>query len=725
MSGVRDEEQLELGFERGKRVEFTYDEPEQQEEKQAETKYGQTPEPEQHRRRKGKAAAILIAAAFCAIPAGLAFWFFGKNIGGQDTPDGTYTADETQDADNIQNTDGAQHAVTLSEDYKVHLELLKSYLSQTYFNADMIELEESGEYRVGNTAIMIADLNSDGVRPEAIILTEYVSSMEELMSSQLNMDEAQELVIVYFDLKDQLQTCSVEISRRELPAQSLTLCLKEDDTAQLILYKQDLSKGTGCSQLYEYNPHGTARLLQLGEVSGKITSQLILTEDDEAVISYDLNGVYQVRETASGDNGYGSYEYERIYSYTVNEDLNTLVPMNFGRSIGVSTGENTAPVYYELEHMPWWNMRRPLLTVMPDYYMSETYLNIREREVLYGTEAHLIGGFSDTDMYMVETDYGDRGIILLSDLEDLDSCMVDIQGLPFFEVFALAAQEEPSEELYAYLDMHITAPGYYKIDEPCYVWIDLNGDGAEQRFWVNQGLGIGGQAGSETLIPFYIEHSDETVRYLTVTDLDPADHRMEIGISEFFMEEGADELSDRAFTCLYQSLDGKHLAQISETQWKDLHNNVWISDYYFTPFDLESGEANYEEGKVWLEFTGFPDYIVQAVYDGQNLRIEDETFAVLREPVQAVTALSGLIVQEENSLDGNAVIDLPQGTSVVVDGFMLKMDTTFDVFGGMDAFLYRLHLSTDQGAYYTGYMTRYAVREMLGLQEFAGIPYQE
>lgn len=714
MRDLKDDEQLELGFERGKRVEFTYDEPETQEEKEPEMKAERSEDTESHRRKGRKATVIvLIAAAFCAVLAGTFFWFYGKRVGGQETQDETQAADETHSADDV------QYAMTLSEDYAAHMKQLKSYLSREYSNASMMELVENGEYSLQYQKIFLADLDGDGAKPEAVFLTEYVTSMENLVSSTLPDSK---LMVVYFDLADQLQTCSIEVSQMGAPTQCLMLNMKEDHTAQIILYKQEIWGGADYSLLYEYNSDGTGSLRKCGEVPGRIASRLIWKENiEEYSICYDMDGIYQVREGISGNNGYEDYAYERVYSYALDEEFNTLVLVGLN-GMNVSW-EGEGLNYYSLEDAPWWNMRRPLLALMPANYMDEQYLLARQPEALYGTAAHLIGGFSGTDLYLIETDYGDRGVILLSDPNNLDACMVDMQGLPFFEVFALEEQETLSEELYAYLDMHITAPGYYKIDEPCYVWIDLNGDGMERRFLVNEHIDIGDQESYKTLIPFYMEHAEETVRYLTVTDLDPADHRMEIGISAFCTVSEGDGASEQVFTCLYQSLDGVHLVRISEPTASYLYAGASV--YYFAPFDPVSGEPTYAEGKVWLEFSSSPDYIVQAVYDGCNLRITDDTLAVLRAPVQTAVASLGLSVYKEASPYTGEAVELPKGTAVTVDGFMLKAYTEVSVFSSMDAFLYRVHLSTEQGAYYTDYMPLWVVRETLGLSDFVGVPYQE
>lgn len=743
MSDLRDDEQLELGFERGKRVEFIYDDPEVQEEKAPEIKEEQSADAKPHRRRRKATVIALVAAAFCAILAGVFFCFYGRHIGGLRTAEETLSAEETHHAESTQS------ALTLSEDYAAHLEALKQYLTQLYPFAGISEMKENGEYSLKDQTILVADLDGDGARPEAVILTERVTSAKDLLSSVVDADEGFELKIIFFDLADRIQTCSVTVPHEELPVQSLMLNLKEDNTAQLILYKQDALNGTDCSLLYEYNSSGlagtigdesyrdisdmpyvysscgSAILQKLGEVSGRLASYVITGKNGEGHICYDLDGVYQVRETVSGNNGYGDYAYERVYSYMLDGDLNTLMRMGLNGTVESYPEDETFLTYYELENTSWWHMRRPLLAVMPKSNMTEQELYARQQEVLYGTAAHMIGGFSGTDMYLVETDYGDRGVILLRDQNDLDACMIGMQGLPFFEVFALEEQETFSEELYAYLDMHITTPGYYKIDGPCYIWIDLNGDGLEHRFLVDEQIDIANQSGAETLIPFYVEHSGDTVRYLTVTDLDPADHRMEIGISEFFSDSEDGVPLNRAFTRLYQSLDGSHLVQIPEPQVHYLYSNGVELNYYFMPFDPLTGEANYEGGKVQLEFAASPDYIVWAVYDGQKLQIIDDTFAILREPVRTVTASSELRVYEETAPDMETGLALPAGTAVVVDGFMLKADTDITDIYSTNALLYKLHLSTDQGVYYTDYMALQVIRERLGLSGFTGVPHQE
>lgn len=724
MSDLRDDEQLELGFERGKRVEFIYDDPEVQEEKAPEMKEEQSADAKPHRRRRKATVIALVAAAFCAILAGVWLWFHERD----ETRNGLV---ETQETGAPQDTDSAQQALTLEADYAAHLESLKSYLSSKYPLADSMELEENGEYRLENELILIADLNGDGVRPEAIILTEYVVNREELLSSQSDADEACSMIILSFDLADQIQECSIGLHRTE-PTQCLMLSMKEDNTTQIILYKQELSAGTGYSLLFEYNPcgikgmneynvRGTDILQQIGEVPGKITSHRIVRENGEELVCYDLNGVYQVREAVSGNNGYEDYAYERVYSYMADRSSGTLQPVQMDGS-GASDPEGAAlPVYYELENAPWWNMRRPLLAVTPAGNMTEEDVSIRPREVLYGTAAHLIGGYEGTDMYLVETDYGDRGIILLSAPDDPDVCMVGLQGLPFLEVFALEEQGALSEELYAYLDLHITDPGYYKIDEPCYVWIDLNGDGAERRFLVDEQIGILDKESGEylvslDLIPFYIEHTDDTVRYLTVTDLDPTDHRMEIGVSAFFTAPGEDEVQSRAFTRLYQSLDGVRLLCVPEPVVSSRSRYL----FYFTPFDPVSGEANYGDGRVQLEYAPAPGYVIQAVYDGEALQIPDDTIAAFRENVQTTVMHGELPVHRDDVPDTEEDVCLPEGTEVTLDGFMLK---TSKERWNSELLLYRAHMIIGQDAYYTDYMTLEALQAFFG--DIVTVPYEE
>lgn len=718
MGDLKDDEQLELGFARGKRVEFTYDEPEEVTE--PETEEERSAGTQMHRRKGIKATVIiLIAAAFCAILAGVWLWFHERG----ETRNGLV---ETQETGAPQDTDSAQQALTLAADYSAHLESLKSYLSSKYPFADTMELEGNGEYRLENELILIADLDGDGVRPEAIILTEYVVNREELLSSQSDADEACSMIILSFDLADQIQECSIGIGlHRTEPTQCLMLSMKEDNTTQIILYKQELSAGAGYSLLFEYNPcgiegviRGTDILQQIGEVPGKITSHRIVRENGEELVCYDLNGVYQVREAVSGNNGYVDYAYERVYSYMADRSSGTLQPVQMNGRRTDYPEAAALPVYYELENAPWWNMRRPLLAAVPAAYMDEAAVGSLPREVLYGTAAHLLGGYEGTDMYLVETDYGDRGIILLSAPDDPDVCMVGLQGLPFLEVFAPEEQEALSEDLYAYLDLHITDPGYYKIDELHYIWIDLNGDGVERRFLVDELVtSCFGENVVLDMIPFYVEHhADDTVMYLTVTDLDPTDHRMEIGFSAFFTVPGENEVQNRAFTRLYQSLDGVRLLRVPEPVVSRRSRYL----FYFTPFDPVSGEANYGDGRVQLEYAPAPGYVIQAVYDGEELQIPDDTIAAFRENVQTTVMHGELPVHRDDAPDTEEDVCLPEGTEVTLDGFMLK---TSKEDWNSEMLLYRAHVIIGQDAYYTDYMTLEALQAFFG--DIVTVPYEE
>lgn len=734
MKDLGDDEQLEVSFERGKRVEFVYDEPEKEEPRALQEGQEVNP-PETARMRKKmrmKAAAILVAAAFCAVAVGIFLWIHGT----EERQEGS--ADTQADGTEAPDGESAEQAVPLSDDYEAHLERLKSYLSNQYIGGSTLEITENGEYSYGEgRGIMIADLDGDGARPEAIILTEYVVDAQALASSQVSTS----LVIVYFDLSDEIQSCSTRISDTDRQTKSLLLNMQGDGTAQLIFYRESTSDADSCSWLYEYISSDTPILRCLGTVSGKIAARYIQREDGDVDIRYDLDGVYQVKETVSGNNGYEDYAYERVCSYVLDRSAAAFVPVlmdgrgDYDYLYGI-TGDDVEAggegilnadrflQYYELENTSWWYMRRPLLAVREAVYLTEYDLNISERETLYGTAAHLVGGFVDTNLYLVETDYGDRGIILLDALDDLDICMAGMQGLPFFEVFALEEPEELSEELYGYLDLHITSPGYYDIENTNYVWIDLNGDGVERRFAVSctdDSVVIGnGFIDDEGLTPFYIDASGGTARYLTVTDLDPDDHRLEIGVSEFAVPSGADGYSERAFTVLFQSLDGIHLAEISKPQcaywsWQ------W---FYFTPFDPVSGEANYADGHVWLEYASAPGYTVEAVYDGLSFTVSDDTVAVFTEAVPAAISSAGVLVHRAEALDAEADVYLPEGTEAVVDGVMMKNAGEVQTYWG-DMFLYRAHLIVGGETYYTDYMTLVALEQLLGNGDMIVIPYQE
>lgn len=104
---------------------------------------------------------------------------------------------------------------------------------------------------------------------------------------------------------------------------------------------------------------------------------------------------------------------------------------------------------------------------------------------------------------------------------------------------------------------------------------------------------------------------------LVATDLDPLDHRMELGVSlSWALKEGAAEegssFDGKTSTCLYFSPDGETL----------LDNFDYWQECSFRLIDEQTGEALYGDGTFAVEYLDDGAWVTrQVTCDGQRFRL--------------------------------------------------------------------------------------------------------
>jgi hypothetical protein len=149
------------------------------------------------------------------------------------------------------------------------------------------------------------------------------------------------------------------------------------------------------------------------------------------------------------------------------------------------------------------------------------------------------------------------------------------------------------------------------------VWADLNGDGQEHRFQVEELMED---------VSTRLELKDMQDIYhvgirLVATDLDPLDHRMELGVSlSWSLKEGAAEdnssFNGKTSTCLYFSPDGETL----------LDNFDYWQECSFQLINAETGEALYGSGTFAVEYFDGGDWVTrQVACEGQRFKLVPQT----------------------------------------------------------------------------------------------------
>jgi hypothetical protein len=609
MSENRDDDFLELGYEPGKRVEFVYDETPTETAAAKEGARQDFDEEESARPSSNflhRFWPVLLAAAVLVVAL---VYVFGKEW--------EESKVEESSCSIISDENGYNELLPLSQQYQVYEEQLKTTLLNRYPEAVFLEYSQNADVRPGTGQIVLMDLDADGVAPEAIYLTEYISDSED----EQTFDTAR-LCVSYIDTAGQVQTCECSYSTERVTVE-LLLQAEQGDGARVILYQEGEAEPDRYSRIFRYDLGSTWGLTYVGGLKGRIDDQMPDLLTDEAPV-FELDGLYQVRQSISYQVEEQSGTGYKVFSY--NDEL-----YNVGWDGKATAQVSGDGAYYTLELAPWWDMRRVLLALMPEIGMSmadetdyQSYLQDASETVLHGSQAHIIGGFEGTDLYLVETDYGEQGFLLLTDPFQAEHCVVTLQGLPFYEVFAAAEEEENggepkeiSEELCQELDLHITQPGVYDAGDRTYVWADLNGDGWEHRFNVTELMGdVNTRLELKNMQDIY----NVGIR-LVATDLDPLDHRMELGVSlSWSLKEGAVEenssFDGKTSTCLYFSPDGETLVD----------NFDYWQECSFQLIDEETGEALYGDGTFAVEYFDGGDWVTrQVTCDGQRFKLVPET----------------------------------------------------------------------------------------------------
>ncbi len=409
--------------------------------------------------------------------------------------------------------------------------LMRQFLEELYPDRRVLTLE--GYDDCAPETCIILDLGGADEQPEALLLTrdeDGIYTIVTYVNTNRELDVLSAEEVTYSLTRD--MSSMTEISRivvnQHLEEQYVDLILEGYASGG-----KPVSAFLRCEQSLTASKR--LRWKFKGEAEGHLASFSSLLEDQE--------------DSAGGE--YCLYMYDDILGCQLQTSWDITAE-------GMYSGyEYMGGIYWKEADLQdrSWLMKRPVAAYGESAEANDPIDLYNPIQLLQGRSLRILGVLKggNTTYYHVETDQGDAGYILLKQGAYSSSCQMVLQDLPMEEVLAEAEAAFPVEDEWllgsvVYLEEaytpvlpryqepfseELSVEGLIASSTPYAFWIDLDGDGVDEKVCVNIL-----DAFAPLSVEWYI--NDEQVEQyrcntdvlnLVVTDLNPEDSYMDIGFN--------------------------------------------------------------------------------------------------------------------------------------------------------------------------------------------------
>jgi hypothetical protein len=483
-------------------IEFVYDEPSDDAEEQTAPEISEKAAEKAHFVKK-MAGIEAVLLALCALAAGI---FLGRLMSPKEEPTLSETNMQTEDVteNSSDNTAWQEH----DTDYQNQME---AYMRSTYGAAEVRQISAAGRYDA-NGCLML-DLDGDTSTPEGIGL---IWDEEK---------ECYQLFLCDWQIKDgagdsALQICSTLLTLKDTEhaygcIDAMIVNYSEIGLRANLIIEMHRGDSSVSSIVLEYAQHNWTYL-------GLLEGAAALQDAGDGTSRYDLAGQYVFTKPYASISGAKACQYWQISDDALYSDY----------QIDYNT------VYWELQNTPQWYMKRPVVA-----YGGQDFMPVDQTlQLLEGESLCIIGVYEDDGdaLYQVETDTGQRGYIVMNNPEKGTQAQMQLQSLPFEEVFSETeiSDEELMADAYTPKLPVISGPVDMTLQpgDTYSAWIDLNGDGSYEKLEASsewqpnkEGVKFYLQVGGIRLLNDIWYESDAVDLQMLVMDLDTADQWLEVG----------------------------------------------------------------------------------------------------------------------------------------------------------------------------------------------------